>query len=235
MPTIQHYNGALKVRRKYGMRGYGIYARIIELIQSSPTFRIEYNLDDLVFDTREDKDVIRDIVENFGLFRIVDGYLEDAQMAETNVPEPKKTEEKPRPRVELATFDAIEPTQDGQEERSPASELFDKVKAAWNEIFARTYRVNRDIIPDAITWNNFMESSKTYSFQDFVDAFNRARTDSFNWQFKDAMKPSNMQRLLSLAEIERQAEAAKKAKEEEGLSFEQREVIDYANQKGWNW
>lgn len=249
MNTHQQYNGALRVRRKYGMRGYGIYTRIVELIQSAPDKRIRYDVDDLVFDMREDAETIKDVVENFGLFTIKDGFLEDPYLQTQETPvearrEPQQAQEtkhtQERPRVELATFDAIpeqsEPTEPEEEVgRSEISQLFDAVKAEWNKVFARSYRVYRDIIPDAITWNNFVESSKVYSLPDFKDAFARAKTDKFNWQFKDVLKPANMQRLLSLVETERQAEAAKRAAEDDKLTDEQKEVIQYADSMGWNW
>jgi hypothetical protein len=71
------YNGATRLRRLYGMRGYGVYCRVVELVLSAPNKKLRYDLDDLVFDIREDRDFIRAIVEDFELFVIDGDYIED--------------------------------------------------------------------------------------------------------------------------------------------------------------
>ena len=284
--TSDRYNGTVRLRRQHGMRGYGIYCRIIELIQSSPDGRIAYDVDDLVYDMREESNLIKEVVESYGLFDIVDGNLEDpysktpeaiaeaiekqkhtnrsnaAKKAAATRRARREAEKKQRERETAPEFptmsdaplavpertdadlsqkqEPFNPTiEDGEidelADRDPQSELFDKVRDAWNKAFERTYRVNRDLAPSAVCWQNFSESSKIYALQDFIDAFSAARRDKFAWQFKDALKPANMQRLLSQAEIERQAEANKRKQNEPELTFEQREMIEYANAKGWNW
>lgn len=276
--TSDRFNGSLRLRRKYGMRGYGIYSRIVELILSAPNKRIKYDVDDLVYDMREDAAIIKDVVENFGLFDLVDGYVEDpyaktpeaikaeleakkaaarseASRKAAATRKAKREAEKAKQNAEIcaepvaplavqvqpvsARIDApvVEETNEPYDDsRDPKSDLFDRVKDLWNRTFDRTHRVVHDLSPDAITWNNFTQSAKTYGLRDFEDAFNAAKKDlRFAWQFKDALKPSNMQRLLSAAEIGRQAEANKRRQNEPELTFEQREMIEYANERGWNW
>ena len=56
------YNGANRLRRLHGMRGYGIYCRIVELCASAPGKKLRYDLDDLVYDMREKRELVKEIV-----------------------------------------------------------------------------------------------------------------------------------------------------------------------------
>ena len=57
-----------QIRQKYGLKGYGIFFCLIELLRSSKCYELNYDIKSLVYDLREDEESIKDIVENFGLF-----------------------------------------------------------------------------------------------------------------------------------------------------------------------
>ena len=62
----------IKIRnliRKHGMTGYGIYWAIVEdLYRNANAMRTHYDL--YAFEMRVEEDVVRSIVEDFGLFKI---------------------------------------------------------------------------------------------------------------------------------------------------------------------
>lgn len=274
--TTDRYNGSLRLRRKYGMRGYGIYSRIVELILSASNKRIKYDVDDLVYDMREDAEIIKDVAENFGLFDLVDGYLEDpysktpeaikaeieakkaaarseasrkaaaTRKAKREAEKAKQQQEQPTRGAVTKVLESIQTVQTPERVTAPApddpsptaetfedprSELFEQVKNEWNKRFGRTYRRYAALNPDSIVWNNFLSSSKTYELRDYIDAFDQATNETFVWQFKDVLKPSNMQRLLSNAEIER----ARKRQNEPVVDYQTQEMIDYASANKLNW
>ena len=235
----ERFDSAVRLRRLHGMRGYGVYCRIAELTASSPSKKIKYDVDDLAYDMREDVAFIRQIVEEFGLFVIEDGWLEDAFNRSPEAKERQRQEQIKRNRSEGARKAAAtrrakkaqaapdEPEPEPEEEPAPAptvetietadrdsdSARFDRIRDEWNNRFRR-------------------ESSAIYSDADYCDAFDQALNDQkFSWQFKDALKPSNMQRLLSAFEMEQQ----KKRKEMQELTPEQQELIEYGNKHGLNW
>lgn len=112
------------------------------------------------------------------------------------------------------------------------SDRFDRIKDSWNRTFRGTRRMVHYLNPDQMTWRNFTESASFYTDEDFLDAFDQARKDAkFTWQFRDVLKPSNMQRLLS--EVE--AKKLREKEEEEALDPATREMIEYGRKMGWNW
>lgn len=285
MNSPERFNGSLRLRRKFGMRGYGVYSRLVELVLSSPNKRVPYDLGDFAFDMSEDEDFIKQVVEDFGLFDVKDGFLEDPY---TKTPEAVEAERQAKIRAnrsegakkaaatrrakkeaaerEAATIEPVvvakvaplpvaetvvkenlttekveeptswEPTESAdpfEMERSPESILFDKIKDEWNAVFGRTYRRYVDLTPSSIVWENFKRSSEQYELDDFKDAFKQASREKFGWQFKDVLKPSNMQRLLSNFEIQKKVEA--EAKPEPQYDFETQELIKYGEARGWNW
>lgn len=254
----ERFDSAVRLRRLHGMRGYGVYCRIAELTASSPSKKIKYDVDDLAYDMREDVAFIRQIVEEFGLFVIEDGWLEDAFNRSPEAKERQRQEQIKRNRSEGARKAAAtrrakkaqaapdEPEPEPEEEPAPAptvetietadrysdSARFDRIRDEWNNRFRRSRRAVVALSPDPITWQNFKESSAIYSDADYCDAFDQALNDQkFSWQFKDALKPSNMQRLLSAFEMEQQ----KKRKGMQELTPEQQELIEYGNKHGLNW
>ena len=64
-----------KIRVKYGLLGYGIYFCIIEILRSHSNYSIKLDYDFLAFELREDAAKIQDIIENFGLFKIKNGFF----------------------------------------------------------------------------------------------------------------------------------------------------------------
>lgn len=59
----------LNIRIKYGMRGYGIYFGIIEMLRESDGYELSLNdCSTIAYDLRENVDDIIDIVKNYGLF-----------------------------------------------------------------------------------------------------------------------------------------------------------------------
>ncbi len=112
------------------------------------------------------------------------------------------------------------------------SERFDRIKDSWNRTFRGTRRMVHYWIPDQMTWRNFTESAAFYTDEDFLDAFKQAQKDKkFTWQFRDVVKPTNMQRLLS--EVE--AKKLREKEEEEELDPATKEMIEYGRKMGWDW
>lgn len=60
----------IEIRRKYGSKGYGIYFMLIEMLNSTDCYELAINYPSLSFDIREDEETIKDIVENFKLFKV---------------------------------------------------------------------------------------------------------------------------------------------------------------------
>lgn len=111
-------------------------------------------------------------------------------------------------------------------------ERFDRIKDAWNRTFRGTRRMVHYLNPDQITWRHFTESASFYTDEDFLDAFEQARNDTkFAWQLRDVVKPTNMQRLLSVVE----AKKLREKQEEEELDPATKEMIEYGRKMGWNW
>lgn len=62
----------IQLRMKYGAKGYGIYFMILERLRDDSNYMSikDYNI--IAFDLREDAAVIKDVVEEFGLFAFTD-------------------------------------------------------------------------------------------------------------------------------------------------------------------
>jgi DNA-binding protein Fis len=59
----------LKVKRIYGIEGYGIFFALLEKLSASNAYRISIkNIEDLAYDMRIDKEKLQDIIENYDLF-----------------------------------------------------------------------------------------------------------------------------------------------------------------------
>lgn len=109
-------------------------------------------------------------------------------------------------------------------------ERFRKAREAWNKAFVNYKRRQvHALFPSSQTFHFFMQTCSVYSDEDIQLALEEAAKDkTFVWQFKDAIKPDNIQRLLSIRE---QREVA----EEESLTPDQRELIDYIRRNHLNW
>ena len=96
------YAAALRVRRNYGMRGFGVYNAVAGLVGANPKRRIVYDLQEICWELREEKEYVRKIIEDFDLFVIEDGYLIDAFAQTPEIKERELQEEKRRRRSEAA-------------------------------------------------------------------------------------------------------------------------------------
>jgi hypothetical protein len=67
----------ISLRMKFGMRGYGIYFGIIEILRESCEYMIKADYKTIAFDLREEESIIKQIIEDFDLFTInEDGNLQ---------------------------------------------------------------------------------------------------------------------------------------------------------------
>ena len=57
------------VRMKYGIRGYGIFFCLVEMLREASKYSLKMDWDGISFDIREPKEDIKDIVLNYGLFK----------------------------------------------------------------------------------------------------------------------------------------------------------------------
>lgn len=250
-----------------GMRGYGVYCRLVELCNATPQRKAKYDLEDFAYDMHEEPEFIRQIAEDFDLFTIEDGTIADSFTKTPEFKEKERQEQIRRNRSEgakkaaqtrkakKAMDAAAQATQNTQTTERPVggiapsqeTQLFDEqfdgeflsrfnnVRSYWNETFKR--KAPRRVVPesdfnistDVIT--NFAKSCATYSDEDFIDAIKQAGEEEFPWQFKDVLKGSNMQRLLSNFEIRMR----KQKEQEERLTPEQKELMEFGNEQGWNW
>ena len=62
----------LAVRIKYGMRGYGIYFGIIEIMREANAYLLPSNYETIAYDLREPVEDIKSIIHDFGLFKTSD-------------------------------------------------------------------------------------------------------------------------------------------------------------------
>ncbi|MDO5307981.1 MAG: hypothetical protein Q4G03_00575 [Planctomycetia bacterium] len=137
---------------------------------------------------------------------------------------------------------AKELTKEEEEQIRQIHERLARVRDIWNEIFAKTRRTVHDHFHNALIMERFTASSKLYTDEDYREAFEEAKRSSFPWQFKDVIKPDNIQRLLTSAEIEKTKAAQKNntqqsksnGSDNKPLDSETLEVIQYGRNMGWN-
>jgi hypothetical protein len=61
----------MKLRRKHGMTGYGIYWCIIEILRETSDYRLSVqDIEDIAFQLGEASDTVSSVVNDFGLFHI---------------------------------------------------------------------------------------------------------------------------------------------------------------------
>lgn len=60
----------IPVRMKYGMRGYGIFFGIVEMLRETNTYQLPKNWEAIAYDLRENASDIEDIVLNYQLFTV---------------------------------------------------------------------------------------------------------------------------------------------------------------------
>ena len=62
----------IRLRQKYGAAGYGVYFMILERLREEEGYMSEADYDMISFDLHEDAELIRSVVEDFGLFEKTD-------------------------------------------------------------------------------------------------------------------------------------------------------------------
>lgn len=61
----------MKLRRKHGMSGYGIYWCIIEILRDTADYKLStQDIEDIAFQIGEDVEKVTSIVTDFGLFQV---------------------------------------------------------------------------------------------------------------------------------------------------------------------
>ena len=60
----------LRLRQAYGAAGYGVYFMLLERLREEGGYTSDRDYDMIAYDLREDKELIRAVVEDFGLFEI---------------------------------------------------------------------------------------------------------------------------------------------------------------------
>lgn len=58
----------MAVRMKYGLKGYGIYFCLIEILRDADGYRAKPDWEAIAYDLREDAQAIVDVASNYGLF-----------------------------------------------------------------------------------------------------------------------------------------------------------------------
>jgi len=88
----RHDNKIMRLEAKHGMLGYGVFWAILELLYSNNNL-IEYDIAVLAYNLRVDEAVVADIVENYGLFELVEGKIK-SKTIEKHIEEIKTKSEK---------------------------------------------------------------------------------------------------------------------------------------------
>lgn len=65
----------IQLRMKHGAAGYGIYFMILERLREEKEYKIAKNYEMLAFDFRVEADLVKSVVENFGLFKVTAKYF----------------------------------------------------------------------------------------------------------------------------------------------------------------
>lgn len=60
----------IEIRSNYGMRGYGVYFGIIEILREANGYQLPTNYKAIAYDLREDEEIIKNVIEGFDLFKI---------------------------------------------------------------------------------------------------------------------------------------------------------------------
>jgi len=65
----------VKLLRVVGWNGYGLYWAIVEQLRESDQYRMETDYESIAYDMQTQCKTIKNIVENFKLFKIKDGWF----------------------------------------------------------------------------------------------------------------------------------------------------------------
>lgn len=66
----------IKLRRKLGMAGYGIYWCVIEILRETSEYKLPIeHIDDIAFELKVESETLTSIINDFGLFTVNDGFF----------------------------------------------------------------------------------------------------------------------------------------------------------------
>lgn len=77
---MNNYADSFAIRRTHGMEGYGIYVWLVERCAAAQNQRLTMDVESFAWELRVDESKIYDILTNFDLFIIEDGYIRDARV-----------------------------------------------------------------------------------------------------------------------------------------------------------
>lgn len=61
----------IQLRSDYGMKGYGIFFGIIEILREANGYQLTTNYKAIAYDLREDEEIIKKVIEGYSLFKII--------------------------------------------------------------------------------------------------------------------------------------------------------------------
>lgn len=73
--NARHDHRLIRIRKKFGAKGYGIYFMIIEMLRTSKNYALKFDLETIAFDIKEDEKDIEEIIKNYSLFTIKNGVF----------------------------------------------------------------------------------------------------------------------------------------------------------------
>lgn len=114
---------------RYGMRGYGIYFGVIELLMEANSYQLPKNWQAIAYDLREDASEIEDIVLNYQLFHINGTTFWSDSLKERM----KKREEVSRSRSESGKKGAVVRKSRRPQKINPTKEDIEKFDKVWNQ------------------------------------------------------------------------------------------------------
>lgn len=65
----------LSMRMKHGMRGYGIFWAIVEMLRDESGYKMRLQCERIAFELHEDSELIESVINDFDLFVVKDGFF----------------------------------------------------------------------------------------------------------------------------------------------------------------
>ena len=73
--NAQHDPKILKMLTNHGWEGYGLYWALVERLRNEPDYTLPMDYDCIAYALRTQEDIIKKIVENYGLFELEEDYF----------------------------------------------------------------------------------------------------------------------------------------------------------------
>lgn len=74
----------IKLRQELGMEGYGIFWAIIEILRESDGYKLKNtDLETVAFDLKSKLDIVKSVVNNYGLFKISGGTISSKRLTQS--------------------------------------------------------------------------------------------------------------------------------------------------------